>query len=404
MNLFDREWREFKLDRIINSINNGISYNNEDLDVINTGDTDVYYAYITRGNSNNGIKKFIQPIAYDGLENPCAITIGDTTATIFYQDIPFVVGPHISVMRAEWFNVYTANFLVSILNLEKDKYPIFGRAFLKDLVKETIIKLPVKQNSDKTLILDVDCKYNDEGYVPDFQFMEDYIKSRKINISAIPDYFLNEGYNKACWYMDNIDQNKFEAEYAGAHTMQDIKLSDRQWEEFEINKLFHTYTGGDLILNQVVAGEIPIVSHTSDNNGIGSYSCEIANQPLFDHDKSISLADRGTFFAARQKDDFYIGTRVKAMVFKDDLFAIYNPSQYAIDFIVTVINHEQFRFCYGRNCTSGLDTLVIKLPVKQNDDKTPVLDADCKYNREGYIPDFQFMEDYIKSLPFSCNI
>ena len=51
-------------------------------------------------------------------------------------------------------------FLIAVLNLEKYRYPVFGRAFLKDLVKETEIELPV----------------NKDGKV-DYEFMEEYIKS-----------------------------------------------------------------------------------------------------------------------------------------------------------------------------------------------------------------------------------
>lgn len=110
---------------------------------------------------------------------------------------------------------------------------------------------------------------------------------------------------------------------------------------------------------------------------------------IFNHKKSISLGDRGTFFAARQKDDFYIGTRVKALVFLDSVWDRYHPSIYAIDFIVTLINYESFRFSYGRNCTNSLDLLKFKLPVYENDTNTP---------------DWDFMEEYIKGRSFSCNI
>lgn len=360
-------WKEFVLGDIIPDIHNAKAYNNSDLSESYSED---YINYVTRTDSNNGISKNVINENYDGIEKPNAITIGDTTATIYYQDTSFVAGPHIIVLRAPWFNKYTCLFIITLLNLEKDKYPVFGRAFSKDLIKETIIRLPVNINDE-----------------PDYEFMENYIKNIKIDVSDIPDYFLNEGYDKACWYMDNINQEKFEAQYAGKLSNKSMQLTDRLWREFEIQELFDTYTGGDLILSNIVEGDIPIVSHTSINNGIDSYTSFIENRKLFDHNWSISLADRGTFFAARQKNDFYIGTRVKAMVFKDCIINKYHPSKYAIDFIVTIINNEQFRFSYGRNCTNGLDKLIIQLPVNENDE-----------------PDYEFMENYIKTLPFSQNL
>lgn len=154
-----------------------------------------------------------------------------------------------------------------------------------------------------------------------------------------------------------------------------MSLNIDSWKPFKISTIFNTYTGGDLIINTVQEGEIPVISHTSVNNGIKIYSSEIKGQPLFDHKRTISLADRGTFFAAVQNHDFYIGTRVKALEFKDG-----RHSEAILQFMATVINHEKFRFCYGRNCTNGLDDLIIKLPTKDNE------------------IDYEFIENYMNSL------
>ena len=159
-----------------------------------------------------------------------------------------------------------------------------------------------------------------------------------------------------------------------------MELNIDSWKSFKISDIFYTYTGGDLIINTIQEGEIPVISHTSVNNGIKIYSSEIDGQTLFDCKKTISLADRGTFFAAVQNHDFYIGTRVKALEFKDG-----RHSECILQFIVTIINHEKFRFCYGRNCTNGLDDLVIKLP-----------------NKEGEI-DYEFIEKYINAFKGSQN-
>ena len=154
-----------------------------------------------------------------------------------------------------------------------------------------------------------------------------------------------------------------------------MRLNIDSWQPFKISDIFNTYTGGDLIINTIQEGEIPVISHTSTNNGVKIYSSEIDGQRLFDCKKTISLADRGTFFAAVQSRDFYIGTRVKALEFKDG-----RHLECVLQFFVTIINHETFRFCYGRNCTNGLDDLVIKLPVK---------------NKK---VDYSFIEKYMKSL------
>lgn len=156
-NLNDRNWAPFVLNNIVDDIHNGKSYNNADLV---EADIDEYVYYITRTDQNNGVSMCVQALDYDGLEKANAITIGDTTATIFFQEHKFITGPHMIVLRAEWLNAYTAAFIITLLNQEKYRYPVFGRAFTKDLIKQTELLLPVDDNGN-----------------PDYQFMEDYIKS-----------------------------------------------------------------------------------------------------------------------------------------------------------------------------------------------------------------------------------
>lgn len=46
----------------------------------------------------------------------------------------------------------------------------------------------------------------------------------------------------------------------------------------------------------------------------------------------------------------------------------------------------------------------ICLPIRYNSNDLPYIDDTNKYSDEGYIPDWQFMEDYIKSLPYGDRI
>lgn len=41
---------------------------------------------------------------------------------------------------------------------------------------------------------------------PNYGMIETYMAGLKADITNIPDYFLNEGYEKASWYLDNIEQ------------------------------------------------------------------------------------------------------------------------------------------------------------------------------------------------------
>lgn len=169
-------WKEFELGRLVSKVYKAKSYNKDDL--TETEDKNNAINYITRTGENNGCELMVLMKDVDGsyIEEPNAITIGDTTATCFYQAERFIAGDHMVVVRAEWLNEKVATFILTILKKEQYKYS-YGRAFLMDRIKSTTLKLPIVLNDDGTPCVDETHKFSDDGYVPDWTFMENYIKS-----------------------------------------------------------------------------------------------------------------------------------------------------------------------------------------------------------------------------------
>lgn len=157
-----------------------------------------------------------------------------------------------------------------------------------------------------------------------------------------------------------------------------MELSSKKWKEFIIDEIFNVYTGTDLIISKIKTGEIPVVSHTANNNGIACWTKEIPNRTLFSYKTTISLADRGNFVAYVQPHDFYIGTRVKALEFK-------KPVPYeAMFFIAQQINKQSVKFSYGYNACDNINRMKIMLPINEKEE-----------------PDFLLMESYIKKVIIS---
>ena len=46
----------------------------------------------------------------------------------------------------------------------------------------------------------------------------------------------------------------------------------------------------------------------------------------------------------------------------------------------------------------------IRLPIQHNPDGTPYIDPNHTYSEDGYVPDWQYMEEYIKSLPYGDRV
>lgn len=144
------DWKEFLLSEIF-KIKKSKNVNSTDISKGND------LNYISRTTNNNGVQYRIKNNHYD-ICKPCCISIGGETASVFYQDKNFITGNNITLLYNSKLNKYNGLFLVSIIGKEKYKYS-YGRAFNKDHIEKTRIFLPAKDN------------------IPDWEFMENYIKS-----------------------------------------------------------------------------------------------------------------------------------------------------------------------------------------------------------------------------------
>lgn len=151
------DWKEYKLGKLFDKMYKAEAHVKNDIDTYKHGGND-RLEFITRTDTNNGCDCFVNISDVRSIEKENAIIIGDTTSTIYYQANKFVAGDHIVVCRASWINKYTALFLKSLLERERYRYS-YGRAYKMDLIKSTSIKLPTKNSQ------------------PDWEFMENYIKS-----------------------------------------------------------------------------------------------------------------------------------------------------------------------------------------------------------------------------------
>lgn len=162
-----------------------------------------------------------------------------------------------------------------------------------------------------------------------------------------------------------------------------VDLSDREWNWFKLSDLFEVNYGVNLELNKMTlnTGGIPFVSRTGTDNGVSALVDPIENIPP-NPPNTISISGGGSVLECFVQDTEYYSGR--------DLFYLKprtNTNVYVLLFVCTVVKQEKYRFNYGRQANKSLPTLQIKLPV----------------TNEGK-PDWQFMEYYIKSLPYSKNL
>ena len=161
LQLNTKEWRWFRIGDYFENPYKATAYNAIDL-ISCKKENDNAIAYVTRTDVNNGCKDYVINEGFTDIESGNAITVGDTTATIYYQENDFICGDHMVVLRSSQLNKYVGLFITSLLNKERFRYN-YGRAFNKGILSDTKLKLPATKNAQGE-------------YEPDWQWMEDYIK------------------------------------------------------------------------------------------------------------------------------------------------------------------------------------------------------------------------------------
>ncbi len=168
------------------------------------------------------------------------------------------------------------------------------------------------------------------------------------------------------------------------NSKRDMLLDVGKWEPFYLKKLFKIDGTKSFTKKQIKdygEGEYPYVVTSSENNGV---------QGFYNH--STEEGNVLTIDSATVGSCFYQPLNFTASDHVEKLMPLFEMNAFIAMFIQTVINLEKFRYGYGRKFAQmRIEKTKIKLPAKKGEN--------------GKLePDWQFMEDYIKSLPYSSNL
>ncbi|EAJ2281973.1 SAM-dependent DNA methyltransferase [Campylobacter upsaliensis] len=102
------------------------------------------YPYVARGDSNNGIRGYIdEDEAF--LNEANTISFGQDTATIFYQTSPYFTGDKIKIFtfKKGELDRYKANFLISVMKNAFANFSWGSSSFNVEILKNVCVLLPV---------------------------------------------------------------------------------------------------------------------------------------------------------------------------------------------------------------------------------------------------------------------
>ena len=328
MKLNTNEWKEFNIGELFE-----VSLSSGDLKIDDCDVGDI--PLISSGRTDNGIVGYIENgDAKAQLFSQNKITV-DMFCNAFYQYQDFYSVSHgrVNILTPKFkMNPFIALFIVTLINKESFKYS-YGRAVYSSEISRMVIKLPV------------DVKGN-----PNWQFMEDYMKS--------------------------LNHKPITTKNRGGYKSSTLGTTD--WEEYKLNDLFDIKAGIYHYSDEYEEGYTPYISASNVNNGIAQ---RINLKAEFKGNCIITGKVGCTAFY--QSEDFCATSDVNVFVPKN-----FTLNKYIGLFLISIINKsENYKWSYGRQCRVGdSQQIIIKLPTKNNK------------------PNWEYMENYIKSLPYGDRI
>lgn len=367
MNLDMHNWKEFKVSKIFYKLKPGKANDG----MLADGDDCIY---IGAKKNDNGVMRHC---AYDAelVQNGnCIIFICNGQGSVGYANYmnrEFIGTTDIVAGYCNSMNEYIGVFLATVFCLERPKYS-FGRKW-KTHLKDTTVNLPIQHNSDGSILIDEQHTYSEDGYVPDWAFMEDYIKSLH--------------------YKPLTTKN---------HTP-NITLNVSEWKDFFLKDICEISMGNKMDFAKMTFDDpaINFVGRSAENNGVNGV-VDLIDEIEPYKSGCITVALGGSLGSSYiQYKDFYTSQNVAVLKFE-------NTVDIAAKIFITtsIMNECKYKyFPFGRELNTHIRTdFSFYLPVKHNIDGSVFIDEKHKYSDHGYVPDWKFMSDYIRSLPYGDRL
>lgn len=123
-------------------------------------------------------------------------------------------------------------------------------------------------------------------------------------------------------------------------------------EKDKLENIFEIVTGKDISYSLLPKGDIPVISHTSENLGVVCFTTKLKNHKLMPQN-TLSLGHIGSFNCFYQEKPYYLGTRTKGLIPKEKM------SKTELLVYSIIINKERYKYSYGRVAGKRINTTLI---------------------------------------------
>ena len=339
LDLKNKEWKEFVFEQLfeIDSTSSGIDRN----ELINKKGV---IPYLTRSDKDNGLDSFIceQSDKYK-TDDGNVITVGLDTQTVFYQPSKFYTGQNVQVLKCKNLNKENAQFLIPLIKRQMEKFNWGGNGATLTRLRRSKLLLPVNKKGEA-----------------DFEFMEAFMKLKE-----------QEKFQ---------EYNNYISERIKA--LKDFKtvepIEEKEFLEFEIEKLFRVKSGKRLTKADMKKGNKPFIGATDSNNGITQF--------VFNTNNSEDSNVLGVNYNGSVVENFYHPYKA---IFSDDVkrlsFREVEDNKHLFLFVKTQILKQKAKYQYGYKFNGArMNRQKIMLPVNDQNE-----------------PDYNYMEYYMRQLEYN---
>ena len=360
----DKKWTLFKISDVFN-IEHGF-YNKKPEHTVK-GDI----PFLSSIESNNGVSDFYSLVDIENStrtgdsnneplsrklfkKDAVCITNNGSVGFAYYQDKSFTCSHDVTpiYLKNGAFNYFTAMFVCTVIMGERYRWA-YGRKWRPKRMCRSTIYLP--STIDET-----------NKIVPDWDYMENYIKSLNINLPITHNQIIN---NRLCFETISV-------------------------KNFKLIELFNIEYGNKLDFNKQT--EIPkqdggtcFVSRDSKNNGVVGYVEPLENISTFPSGAiTVPLGGSKLGTAFIQHEPFYTAQNVAVLLPKKGISDHLTERQKL--YITTLIKFEaQSKYqAFGRELNTHIK--------KDFSIKLPVIKSSSGYDE----PDWNQIETFMKSLPY----
>lgn len=339
-------WKRINITKIFD-----ISYGNK-LDMCQMTPCNDGISFVTRTATNNGVGGIVEPVngicAYPA--GSLSIALGGSIGSTFLQTRDFYTSQNVAVLQPkEKLSSEILLFLATLIEKECSmRFVAFGRELNKHIKRDFTIKLPLLED-DK----------------PNWKELETLVKDRII--PQLPKKAQKVWLQK----YDTKPQHEI-----------DLKFDVSAWHWYTIGDLFTSFERGKVhSQNDLPSGnEYLYIGAKKKANGV-MCRCGYDKKLISKGNCIIFICNgEGSVGYCNYMDRDFMASGDLVMAYADFL----NP--YIGMFFVSLLDLERPKYSFGRKYGPHVKSTKILLPTKDN------------------CIDWQFMEDYIKSLPYSKNL